>query len=83
MGRSDKLHFVKSEPMETTELPAGEPFPMPEMDSNGVDLSQIRNHLKLTPLERLRTLESAVASIIKIRRAIRKAPISRNSHPAR
>lgn len=69
--------------MEVTSPSSGASFPMPDMDSNGVDLSQIRHHLKLTPFERLQTLESAVASIIKIRRAIRKAPISRDSPPTR
>ena len=48
-----------------------EPFPMPEVDSNGVDRSQIRRMLALTPSERLRTLESALASIIQVRSASR------------
>ena len=52
---------------------------MPEIDSNGVDRSQIRRQLERTPSERLRALESALASIIRIRNGIGQSPISR--HP--
>jgi len=38
-----------------------EPFPMPEIDSNGVDRSQIRRQLELTPSERLQALETFLA----------------------
>jgi hypothetical protein len=42
---------------------------MPEIDSNGVDRTQIRRMLALTPIERLRVLESALASMITVRHA--------------
>ena len=35
-------------------------FPMPEMDSNGVDRSQIRSMLALSPGQRLRRMEAAL-----------------------
>lgn len=60
-----------------------EPFPMPEIDSNGVDRSQIRRMLALTPGERLRTLESALASIMQVRSASRRAEVPRNPDSAR
>ena len=44
-------------------------FPMPEVDPKGVDLAQVRRMLALTPGERLRVLESALASMIKVRDA--------------
>lgn len=42
-------------------------FPLPEIDERGVDRSQIRRMLALTPEERLQLLESAVASMMAIR----------------
>jgi hypothetical protein len=53
-------------------------FPMPEVDSNGVDLAQVRRMLALTPAERLRVLESALASMMKVRDAAQRAQVSRN-----
>ncbi len=53
-------------------------FPMPEIDGNGVDLAQVRRMLALTPAERLRVLESALASIMKVRDAAQRAQVSRN-----
>ena len=52
---------------------------MPEVDLNGVDLSQVRRMLALTPAERLRVLESALASMMKVRDAAQRAQVSRNS----
>jgi hypothetical protein len=40
---------------------------MPEIDSNGVDRSQIRRQLSLTPFERLKDVESFLASTMRIR----------------
>jgi hypothetical protein len=61
-------------PVKSAPLPA-DGFPMPEIDSRGVDRSQIRRQLTRTPAERLRALESFLASIIRIRRGIR-TPVS-------
>ena len=69
--------------MDMSELPAGEPFPMPEIDSNGVDRSQIRSHLALTPFERLKTVESFLASTVRIRRGLRRTSISPDPVPPR
>jgi hypothetical protein len=44
-----------------------------DIDSNGVDREQIRRQLALTPAERLRALESFLASVLKVRRGIRRA----------
>lgn len=41
-------------------------FPMPEVDVNGADLARVRRMLALTPAERLRALESALASMMKV-----------------
>jgi hypothetical protein len=60
-----------------------EPFPMPEMDANGVDRSQIRNQLKLTPFERLKAVESFLASTVSIRRGLRRTSISPDLLPPR
>jgi len=67
--------------IEATEGPAfeEEPFPMPEMDSNGIDRSQIRNYLKLTPFERLKAVESFLASTVSIRRGLRRTSIPSDS----
>ena len=53
-------------------------FPMPEVDPNGVDLAQVRRMLALSPAERLRVLESALASMMKVRDAAQRAQVSRN-----
>jgi hypothetical protein len=58
-------------------------FPMPEIDANGVDRSQIRRQLERTPSERLQALETFLASIIEIRRGIRKPSIPQDTPPAR
>jgi hypothetical protein len=56
---------------------------MPEVDANGVDLAQVRRMLALTPVERLRMLESALASMMKVRDAAERAQVSRNPAPTR
>jgi hypothetical protein len=60
-----------------------EVFPMPEVDSNGVDRSQIRHLLALTPAQRLQVLESALASMIKVRSGTNRTQVSRNPDSAR
>lgn len=40
---------------------------LPHQDENGIDLSLLRENLKLTPLERLRRLERAVAELKAMR----------------
>lgn len=62
--------------MDKSETPSGEPFPMPEMDSNGVDRSQIRRSLALSPFERLKAVEAFLASTARIRRGLRRTSIS-------
>jgi hypothetical protein len=62
--------------------PVDDSFPMPDIDSRGVDRSQIRRQLMRTPAERLRSLESFLASVMRIRRGIR-TPVSRNTPSAR
>ena len=57
-------------------------FPLPEIDSNGVDRSQIRRQLELTAAERLHSLESFLASVIRIRRAI-GTPVPRDPDSTR
>jgi hypothetical protein len=54
-----------------------------DIDSNGVDRAQIRRQLALTPAERLLALESFLASVVRIRRGIRRAEDSRDPRPAR
>jgi hypothetical protein len=56
---------------------------MPEMDSNGVDRSQIRRSLALTPAQRLQVLESALASMIKVRSAAHRTPVLPDPDQAR
>jgi hypothetical protein len=41
-------------------------FPMPEIDANGVDRSQIRAALRLTPVERLRLAEQFVEDTMRL-----------------
>ena len=82
MGRV-RLSVMKSEPLDATGVPEGEFFPMPEIDSNGVDRSQIREQLKLTPFQRLQALESFLASTMKIRRGLRRPSISSDPDPSR
>lgn len=71
-----RLCLVRIERMDQSELPVGEPFPTPEMDSNGVDRSQIRSSLALTPFERLKAVEAFLASTVRIRRGLRRTSIS-------
>jgi hypothetical protein len=42
---------------------------MPEVDRNGLDLLQVQRMLAITPAERPRVLESALASMMKERDA--------------
>jgi hypothetical protein len=72
-----------TERFDDLQQPSGEPFPLPEIDSNGVDRSQIRRQLALTPSERLQVLETFLASVIQLRRGIRKSAISQDSSSAR
>jgi hypothetical protein len=58
-------------------------FSTPEIDSNGVDRAQIRRQLRLLPAERLRSLETLLASVIRIRRGTRRAQVPRDLHPTR
>jgi hypothetical protein len=53
--------------------PPAEAFPLPEMDSRGIDLSQVRRMLALTVEERLTQLEAAQASMMELRDAFRRA----------
>lgn len=71
-----RLGYVNNERVDTWGQPVGQSFPMPEIDSNGVDRSQIRRHLELTPFERLRSIESFLSSTMKIRRGLRRTSIS-------
>lgn len=41
-------------------------FPMPEVDANGVDRSQIRAALRLTPIERLRRAQEFTEDTLRI-----------------
>ena len=43
-----------------------EDFPMPEIDVNGVDRSQIRALLRLTPVERLRRAEQFLEETMQV-----------------
>ncbi len=45
---------------------ADDEFPMPEIDDNGVDRSQIRALLRLTPVERLRQAEQFMDETMKL-----------------
>jgi hypothetical protein len=49
--------------VETVDSALNQSFPSPDIDARGVDRSQIRNQLKLTPSERLRALEVFLASV--------------------
>ena len=54
--------------MSATEIvPPEGAFPLPEFDEAGIDRSQIRLFLELTPLERVGKLVSMLASIDRIR----------------
>jgi hypothetical protein len=60
-----------------------QPFPLPQVDDNGVDRSQVRRALALTPSERLRSLESALSSLMKVRDGFRRAETARDSDSTR
>jgi hypothetical protein len=47
-------------------LDDNEDFPMPEIDENGVDRSQIRALLRLTPVERLRRAEQFLEETMQV-----------------
>ena len=78
-----RLSVMKSEPLAATGGTEGELFPMPEIDANGVDRSQIRKQLELTPFQRLQALESFLASTMRIRRGLRRPSISSDPGPSR
>jgi hypothetical protein len=46
--------------------PEGAEFPLPEIDANGVDRSQIRAALRLTPVERLRRAEQFAEDTLRV-----------------
>jgi hypothetical protein len=48
------------------DAPMDAPFPMPEVDENGVDRSQIRALLRLTPVERLRQAEQFLEQTMQL-----------------
>jgi hypothetical protein len=48
------------------EAAVNDQFPMPEIDENGVDRSQIRALLRLTPVERLRQAEQFMEETMKL-----------------
>ena len=49
-----------------TDALAGDEFPLPEIDANGVDRSQIRAALRLTPVERLRRAEQFAEDTLRV-----------------
>jgi hypothetical protein len=50
----------------SSQAPPGDEFPMPEIDANGVDRSQIRAALRLTPIERLRRAEQFLEDTMRL-----------------
>lgn len=48
----------------------GEAFPMPEIDDDGIDRTQIRRFLRLSPIERVRQLQTVIASIERLRHGV-------------
>ena len=54
-----------------------------EIDGRGVDRSQIRRQLELPPFERLKAVESFLASTLRIRRGLRRTAVSPGSAPPR
>jgi hypothetical protein len=71
------------EPLNESQVSSDESFPLPDIDSNGIDRSQIRRQLALTPSERLQALEAFLASIILLRSETRKSSVSQDSPSAR
>jgi hypothetical protein len=52
-----------------------------EQDENGVDLSLIRENLKLTPLERLRKADRGARDALRIRKLMQHGPVARKESP--
>jgi hypothetical protein len=52
-----------------------EPFPMPEIDEQGIDRTQIRRLLDLSPADRLRQLQSVLESLTRLRGGARRSPV--------
>jgi hypothetical protein len=50
----------------SVEASEADEFPLPEIDANGVDRSQIRAALRLTPVERLRRAEEFIEGTMRI-----------------
>lgn len=50
-----------------------EAFPMPDIDDAGVDRSQIRRFLELSPVERVQQLQTMLASIERLRHGASRA----------
>jgi hypothetical protein len=50
-----------------------------DQDENGVDLSLIRENLKLSPTERLRKHQSALRMVLEVRRAASRAGLFNDS----
>jgi len=61
--------------------PEAEPFPTPETDARGVDLSQVRRMLDLTVAQRLDHLEDALASLTELRDAFRRTTEKHSDSP--
>ena len=43
---------------------------MPEIDDDGIDRTQIRRFLRLSPIERVRQLQTVIASIERLRHGV-------------
>jgi hypothetical protein len=48
-------------------------FPMPDIDDAGVDRTQIRRFLELSPAERVEQLQTVLASIERLRHGAARA----------
>jgi hypothetical protein len=55
--------------------------PWPEQDENGVDLSLIREALRLTPTERIRRADRARRSALRVQDIGRRTRASRRTEP--
>lgn len=53
-----------------------------EQDANGIDLSLLRENLKLTPTERMEKHQRALALVLEVRRAGESARLSRRTKRA-
>lgn len=56
-------------------LPEDAPPAAPDIDENGVDRAQIRAMLRLTPEERLRSVEEFVEAALEIRERNAPSPV--------